>query len=52
MTLGKNPARFDYLFRMIFDDTFNAESEKMTYFDMGYYFMDNAKCDIKGGDLN
>ena len=51
LTLGKNPARFDYLFRMIFDKSFDAESNKSIYLDIGYYYLDNAKCDIKGGEL-
>lgn len=51
MTLGNSPARFDYLFRTIYEEGFNPEEEKMIYFDIGYYYRDIAKCDIRGGEI-
>lgn len=37
MTLGKNPARFDYVFRLLTEPSFDAEQEKVNYCDYGYY---------------
>lgn len=41
MTVGNNPARYDFLYRLFFEEGFDADTEKLNYIDIAFYYKQN-----------